>query len=89
MKYLLVLIVIIVAVGIWRSQRRAEARERRQAAAPRNPANPANPANAPLAAPQDMVECAHCGLHLPRSEAIEAAGRSYCSAEHRTLAQRR
>ncbi|WP_454709768.1 PP0621 family protein [Delftia acidovorans] len=76
MKYLLVLIVIIVAVGIWRSQRRAEARERRQAAAP-------------LAAPQDMVECAHCGLHLPRSEAIEAAGRSYCSAEHRTLAQRR
>ncbi|WP_353179423.1 PP0621 family protein [Delftia acidovorans] len=86
MKYLLVLIVIIIAVGVWRSQRRAEARERRQAAAPRNPANPAN---APLAAPQDMVECAHCGLHLPRSEAIEAVGRSYCSAEHRTLAQRR
>ncbi|MDC2858024.1 PP0621 family protein [Delftia sp. DT-2] len=86
MKYLLVLIVIVVAVGVWRSQRRAEARERRQAAAPRNPANPAN---APLAAPQDMVECAHCGLHLPRSEAIEAAGRSYCSAEHRALAQRR
>lgn len=83
MKYLLVLIVIIIAVGIWRSQRRAEARERRHAAAPRNPTN------APLAAPQDMVECAHCGLHLPRSEAIEAAGRSYCSAEHRTLAQRR
>uniref|UniRef100_A0A2G7T6M8 Deaminase n=1 Tax=Chryseobacterium sp. B5 TaxID=2050562 RepID=A0A2G7T6M8_9FLAO len=83
MKYLLVLIVIIIAVGVWRSQRRAEAHERRQAAAPRNPAN------APLAAPQDMVECAHCGLHLPRSEAIEAAGRSYCSAEHRTLAQRR
>lgn len=83
MKYLLVLIVIIIAVGVWRSQRRAEARERRQAASPRNPSN------APLAAPQDMVECAHCGLHLPRSEAIEAAGRSYCSAEHRTLAQRR
>src|SRR5256885_15869486 len=38
MKYLLVLIVIIIAVGVWRSQRRAEARERRQAAAPRNPA---------------------------------------------------
>ena len=83
MKYLLVLIVIVIAVGVWRGQRRTEARERRQAAAPRNPAN------APLAAPQDMVECAHCGLHLPRSEAIEAAGSSYCSAEHRALAQRR
>ena len=65
MKYLLVLIVIVIAVGVWRGQRRTEARERRQAAAPRNPANPAN---APLAAPQDMVECAHCGLHLPRSK---------------------
>ena len=85
MKYLLVLIVIVIAVGVWRGQRRTEARERRQAA----PRNPANLANAPLAAPQDMVECAHCGLHLPRSEAIEAAGRSYCSAEHRALAQRR
>jgi len=73
MKYLLVLIVIVIAVGVWRGQRRTEA----------------NPANARLAAPQDMVECAHCGLHLPRSEAIEAAGRSYCSAEHRALAQRR
>lgn len=83
MKYLLVLIVIIIAVGVWRNQRRAEARERRQAAAPRHPGS------APLPAPQDMVECAHCGLHLPRSEAIEAAGQSYCSAEHRTLAQRR
>ena len=39
MKYLLVLIVIVIAVGVWRGQRRTEARERRQAAAPRNPAN--------------------------------------------------
>ncbi|CAB5701790.1 Uncharacterised protein [Delftia tsuruhatensis] len=79
MKYLLVLIVVAIAIGVWRGQRRAEVRERRQRAAP----------PAPLSAPQDMVECAHCGLHLPRSEAFEAAGRCYCSAEHRALAQRR
>lgn len=31
----------------------------------------------------DMVKCAHCGLHLPSHEAICAAGRSFCSVEHR------
>jgi len=32
---------------------------------------------------EDMVRCAECGMHLPRSESIESAGRFYCSAEHR------
>ncbi len=32
---------------------------------------------------EDMVRCAHCGMHLPRSESIESAGHFYCSAEHR------
>lgn len=33
-------------------------------------------------APQTMVECAHCGLHLPESDAITRGGQRYCSAEH-------
>lgn len=77
MKYLLVLIVVTVAIGIWRS--------RRQAPPPQGRTGATRPA--PPAVPQDMVECAHCGLHLPRGEAVDAAGRSYCSAEH--LAQAR
>jgi uncharacterized protein len=36
-------------------------------------------------APGDLVRCAHCGLHLPRSEAHGAGGRLYCSAEHARL----
>ncbi|MEO8333268.1 MAG: PP0621 family protein [Gallionella sp.] len=32
---------------------------------------------------EDMVRCAHCGVHLPRSESIRAEGRDFCSAEHR------
>ena len=32
---------------------------------------------------ETMVACAHCGLNLPRGEALEAAGRFYCSEEHR------
>jgi uncharacterized protein len=32
---------------------------------------------------EDMVVCAHCGVHLPRSEALLADGRAYCGALHR------
>ena len=35
------------------------------------------------AAAEDMVRCAHCGVHLPRGESVRADGRDYCSAEHR------
>lgn len=31
---------------------------------------------------EDMVRCAHCGVHLPRSEGVLADGKYYCSAEH-------
>jgi uncharacterized protein len=30
-----------------------------------------------------MVACAHCGVHLPRSDALAARGLHYCSATHR------
>jgi uncharacterized protein len=32
-----------------------------------------------------MVPCAHCGINVPRSEALEGAGRFFCSEEHRRL----
>jgi uncharacterized protein len=32
---------------------------------------------------EDMVSCAHCGVHLPRSEALGARSLHYCSAAHR------
>lgn len=36
---------------------------------------------------EDMVRCAHCGVHLPRSESIQTGGRFYCCMEHRNAAQ--
>jgi uncharacterized protein len=33
----------------------------------------------------DLVSCAHCGMHLPRSEARTAGERLYCSEEHARL----
>jgi uncharacterized protein len=46
---------------------------------------PTSPPHPPVpAVPASMVRCAHCGLHLPQSEALlDAAGRSFCSAAHR------
>lgn len=32
---------------------------------------------------EDMVRCARCGVHLPRSEAIMSGGEFYCGEEHR------
>lgn len=37
----------------------------------------------PDAAPQTMLRCAHCGLHLPRDEALPGKGGVFCSAAHR------
>lgn len=36
-------------------------------------------------APEAMVRCEHCGIHLPRSEAVLVDGRIGCSAEHARL----
>lgn len=34
---------------------------------------------------EDMVRCAHCGIHVPRSESLSSGERYYCSEEHRRL----
>ena len=73
MKYLLVFTVLAIAYALWRSKRRPPA--------PQNP-RPRVPA------PQDMVACAHCGLHLPRADATPQGSQHYCSAEHRALGPR-
>jgi uncharacterized protein len=32
--------------------------------------------------PKNMVECVHCGVHVPHEDAISTQGRSYCCIEH-------
>lgn len=71
MKYLVLLIVLTVAVGIWRSRRSADD-------TPRQP--PCQPAP-----PQDILACAHCGVHIPKAEALMLGNQAYCCQEHRHL----
>ena len=78
MKYLLVLAVVMVALWVWRNNRRNNRRVDRQE---RPPAPP------PLPSPQDMVRCPVCSVHLPRTDALAGPdGRLYCCQEHRLRA---
>jgi uncharacterized protein len=35
-----------------------------------------------------MVECAHCGLFLPKSDALQKDGEYYCCPEHELLGKK-
>lgn len=41
-----------------------------------------------LGASEPMVRCAHCGIHLPRSEALMKNGQTWCSDAHAQLGVR-
>ncbi|TXT24183.1 MAG: hypothetical protein FD134_1697 [Gallionellaceae bacterium] len=71
MSRLLLLVVIAVAVyWLLKSYRRKIRKE----------SEPEG--NAPGQA-EDMVRCAHCGVHLPKRESVAAEGKFYCSDAHR------
>jgi uncharacterized protein len=48
---------------------------------------PADSAQPRAASPTEMVACSHCGIHLPRAEAVSGQKGLYCSTEHRSAAQ--
>ncbi|EGI76265.1 PP0621 family protein [Hylemonella gracilis] len=79
MKFLLLLLIILLAIWLLRSGRTAEPQTKRPSDSTRRPP--------PQSAPEDMVRCAHCGLHLPMHEAVASSSAYYCSVEHRRLAE--
>ena len=60
MKYLIVVLVVVVVGWLLLRGRTSERRARRSAA--RRQRNP-----------QAMVQCAHCGVHLPRGDAVRGS----------------
>lgn len=75
MKYLIWLLVILLAIWAFKRSRRENT------PAPKKPSPPASPSN--------MVTCTQCGVHLPQDEAVTGAKGLYCSTEHRAAAQDR
>jgi uncharacterized protein len=72
MKYLVLLVVFIVAIGVWRSRRAPDVSD-------------AKVKSSPLALPQNMLVCAHCGVHIPQAEALMVSSQAYCCVEHQRL----
>lgn len=64
----------LIALSRRRRERAAAGRARREAG---------DPAARAQVGGEMMVRCAHCGVHLPASEAISAGGRTYCDRAHR------
>ena len=77
MKFLLVLIVVMVGVWVWRSNRAAERAEEDKSLRPRSK---------PVVA-IDMGRCDLCGMHCPDHDLVRGRGGAYCSAEHRDQAE--
>jgi len=74
-KFLLLIALVIVVYLLYRGARRVENQQPpTQSPAPRDPGTP-----------EDMVRCALCGVHLPRSESFISRGKFFCSDEHRRL----
>ncbi len=71
MRFLLIVVVIFAAIWLLRRALQGAAHRDERARTP--------------PAPGELVSCARCGLHLPRSEAREAEGRLFCSDEHARL----
>jgi uncharacterized protein len=75
MKYLLVFLVIFLVAWRWRSMREAEQSQTQHKKAQSK------------ALPVDVVECAHCGVHVPQAEAVHGKRGVYCSSGHRSVVE--
>ena len=80
--FIWVVIILVVMVVMRIVAARNSTAQRQQTKAP-------PPARRPGQGPvESMVRCAHCGVHLPRSEAILIGGKTWCSNEHARLGER-
>ena len=77
MKYFLVMALVLGVFWMWRHNRHLEKEEKdkakRRAAVQKLP-------------PVDIVACAVCGVHLPKSEALRSADSYFCGDAHRRQA---
>lgn len=76
----IVLLVLVVGLVLWFARSRAGGGGKKHAAdAPTKPA-----ATGSVDEPAPMLACAHCGVHLPKPDALfDVGGRPFCTDAHR------
>ncbi|WP_019937850.1 PP0621 family protein [Bordetella sp. FB-8] len=72
MKFITWLLIILAAMTVSRMNNARKAAARRTAA---------QPGKAPKSI-ESMVGCAHCGIYMPRSEALLIGKRTWCCEDH-------
>ncbi|MEY3252574.1 MAG: hypothetical protein RL227_1547 [Pseudomonadota bacterium] len=79
---LVVLLIVVVGGLLWLAMGRRKTPTDK-------PAKPDVAKSAAPGAPQAMLACAHCGVHLPSADALrDAAGHAYCTDAHRLAGPR-
>ena len=63
----------------WGARRRIDAAREESRLPPEESAPPAA---------EEIVACAHCGMHLPKSEAVSGASEWFCGPAHRLAHQK-
>jgi uncharacterized protein len=79
-RLLVWIVVALLAWWILRPRRRVTPPQ----GAPREPAATARTGSTP----EEMVDCAACGLHFPASEAVHDGARVFCCTAHRDAGPR-
>ncbi|WP_366143486.1 PP0621 family protein [Rhodoferax sp.] len=74
MRFFLILLVALLGVWLWRSNREEKSRLKEQ-----------KPRAAP--APLQTVACSLCAVHVPALEAVQGKKGAYCCLEHRQRAE--
>ena len=79
LRFVLLIAAVVLLVALLRSALRRGGDEARSA----------RPGVRPHAAgPQPMVACAHCGIHVPRGDAVVAPSGTFCGEAHRLQYER-
>ncbi|MEO7852024.1 MAG: PP0621 family protein [Rubrivivax sp.] len=73
MKYLIVVLVVVFVAWLMLRGRSRDVGQRQ---------------SDKRARPQAMIVCAHCGVHMPRAEALVGQGQSFCSEAHKLAGPR-
>ena len=74
MRYLIIFGLVLVLAWWWRTSRQ-------------KPAKPPQVTRKPAAEPIQIVQCSRCGVHLQQSDLVVGSKGTYCSLEHRALAE--
>ena len=72
MKYLLLFAVLAVVWWVWKKRQQQSDRP---------------PAPRPDPKVENMLVCAHCGVHFPEGDGVLDGGEAYCCAAHRSAAR--